>query len=120
MMSRELAASLLESDREEMRHLGAVISELFDELHQVRAEYNELYAQWRAKNEACNQAYAVEIPALREALLEAMNIIDDWVDCPTKNQHTNTIQEIEELLYPGLPEGIARLTRESCKGGSCE
>ena len=71
-----------EFEREERRKAGAKWDEF-------KAEYENLYRQWRNKNEACNQAYAIEIPELtaerdrlRAALNEACDIAMRWIPGP--------------------------------------
>ena len=47
-----------------------------------------------------------ELARIRELLVEALGVIDDWEECDTKNQHTNTIDAIERELWKSNDETL--------------
>lgn len=51
---------------------------LYQQIEALKAEkaarekdYDALYAEWRQKNDACNEAYAITIPRLRAVVIAA-------------------------------------------------
>lgn len=67
------------SARDSLAHLEArdQISTLTRELAERKEEYEALYSEWRLKNNACNEAYAIEIPRLTRELAEMRRARDE-------------------------------------------
>lgn len=80
------------------------IVRLEKQLAESKLEYDRLYAEWRQKNEACNKAYAITIPALVEALNEACDIAEAETMDETwsREQNKRTLVRIAELRNVGV------------------